>query len=196
MPDESSGHSEEPANQAPEEPKSRRISNKIPRKAAKQIPNKEVPLKSDSEDTIQSEAPPIQPASETTEIEPKPDNTEAGKQESKRNNRRRRGKGKSSSPGQNPDQSHDGKAPALNQDVPEEATDRRESSNPNAQKRPLPTPRKQADPKEIAKKAWKIFLAEVSEEGVALISDNDARELSRRCFRLAELFIEEQSRRS
>ena len=30
---------------------------------------------------------------------------------------------------------------------------------------------------------------------VALIGDNDAKDLSRRCFRLAEIFIEEQTRR-
>ena len=58
-----------------------------------------------------------------------------------------------------------------------------------------PTPRGKVDPETLARKAWKIFLAEVSEEGVALISDQDARELARRCFRLAETFIEEQSRR-
>lgn len=56
-------------------------------------------------------------------------------------------------------------------------------------------PRSKVDPEELAKRAWKIYLAEVSEEGVALIGDADARELSRRCFRLAEIFIEEQSRR-
>lgn len=47
----------------------------------------------------------------------------------------------------------------------------------------------------LSKLAWKIYLAEVSEEGVALIGDNDAKELSRRCFRLAEIFMEEQTRR-
>jgi hypothetical protein len=56
-------------------------------------------------------------------------------------------------------------------------------------------PRNSANPEVLAKKAWKIFLAEVSEEGVALISDHDARELSKRCFRLAEIFIEEQGRK-
>ncbi len=51
------------------------------------------------------------------------------------------------------------------------------------------------DAEQLAKFAWKIYLAEVSEEGVALVGDNDARELSRRCFRLAEIFLEEQARR-
>lgn len=56
-------------------------------------------------------------------------------------------------------------------------------------------PRPKLDGEEVAKKAWKIFLAEVSEEGLALIGDQDARELSRRSFRLAEIFLEEASRR-
>ena len=51
------------------------------------------------------------------------------------------------------------------------------------------------DPEALSKLAWKIYLSEVSEEGVALIGDNDAKELSRRCFRLAEIFLEEQARR-
>lgn len=55
-------------------------------------------------------------------------------------------------------------------------------------------PRPKLDPELVAKKAWKIYLAEVSEEGLALISDQDARELSRRSFRLAEVFLEEAAR--
>lgn len=56
-------------------------------------------------------------------------------------------------------------------------------------------PRHRHDPELLAKYAWKIYLAEVSEEGVALIGDHDAKDLARRCFRLAEFFLEEQSRR-
>ena len=56
-------------------------------------------------------------------------------------------------------------------------------------------PRPKLDAEMISKLAWKIYLAEVSEEGVALIGDNDAKELSRRCFRLAEIFTEEQAKR-
>lgn len=55
-------------------------------------------------------------------------------------------------------------------------------------------PRPKLDPELVAKKAWKIYLAEVSEEGLALISDQDARDLSRRSFRLAEFFLEEAAR--
>lgn len=61
--------------------------------------------------------------------------------------------------------------------------------------RPHPQPRIKLDANAVAKLAWKIYLAEVSEEGVALIGDNDAKELTRRCFRLSEIFLEEQSRR-
>lgn len=63
---------------------------------------------------------------------------------------------------------------------------------PAAQRQPQ---RAKTDPELLTKMAWKIYLAEVSEEGVALIGDADAKDLSRRCFRLAEIFIEEQSRR-
>ncbi|MBB5352001.1 hypothetical protein HNR46_002242 [Haloferula luteola] len=62
------------------------------------------------------------------------------------------------------------------------------------EERTHPPQRPTLDPEQVAKKAWKIFLAEVSEEGLALINDNDARELSRRSFRLAELFLEEASK--
>jgi len=58
-----------------------------------------------------------------------------------------------------------------------------------------PKPSADLDPDKVAKFAWKIFLAEVSEEGLALIGDQDARELSRRSFRLAEVFLEEAERR-
>lgn len=61
--------------------------------------------------------------------------------------------------------------------------------NPQSHNRP---PR--YNPEELAHKAWKIYLAEVSEEGIALINDNDARDIARRCFRLAGIFLDEQSR--
>ncbi len=66
--------------------------------------------------------------------------------------------------------------------------------NPQPQSHPQSTPRSKVDPEILTKMAWKIYLAEVSEEGVALIGDNDAKDLSRRCFRLAEIFVEEQLR--
>lgn len=56
-------------------------------------------------------------------------------------------------------------------------------------------PRPKLDPEKVAKHAWKIYLSEVCEEGLALIGDSDARELSRRSFRMAEIFLEEEARR-
>jgi hypothetical protein len=65
-----------------------------------------------------------------------------------------------------------------------------------AQPQPQQAPRVSLDLEEVSKMAWKIFLSEVSEEGLALIGDNDARDLTRRSFRLAEIFLEEKTRRS
>jgi len=54
---------------------------------------------------------------------------------------------------------------------------------------------KQLDSKKVASRAWKMFLAEVSEEGLALMDDQTAREAARRAFRCAEFFMMEESRR-
>jgi hypothetical protein len=105
----------------------------------------------------------------------------------KRKRRRRKGKGQGNSP----------------QNIGEESTiptvSELKSPEPTQEQRPRPQaqqpPRPKIDPEVMTKMAWKIYLAEVSEEGVALIGDNDAKDLSRRCFRLAEIFIEEQMRR-
>lgn len=70
-------------------------------------------------------------------------------------------------------------------------------SNPNQNPNPnqsLQSPIK-LDVKAIAKKAWKIFLAEVGEEGLALIGDKEAKELTKRSFKLGEIFQEEEQRR-
>jgi hypothetical protein len=69
-----------------------------------------------------------------------------------------------------------------------------EGSHPQ-QARPNPQQRPRPDTGKLAKRAWKIYLAEISEEGVALVGDNDAKELCRRCFRLAEIFLDEEGRR-
>lgn len=94
--------------------------------------------------------------------------------------KRRRRKGKSQT---NDTSNEEVQLAAANDSAPRPA--------PHAQTPPRP----KIDPERLTKMAWKIFLAEISEEGVALIGDNDAKDLSRRCFRLAEIFIEEQSRR-
>ncbi len=120
-------------------------------------------------------------------------------EQAKRKRRRRKGKG-----GQNGQTQ--GQHSAGNDIAHEEVTHSLVSSDaPQPDVQPGPRPqggsapqqqhRTKIDPALLTKMAWKIYLAEVSEEGVALIGDTDAKELSRRCFRLAEIFIEEQSRR-
>ena len=49
------------------------------------------------------------------------------------------------------------------------------------------------DTKLTAKRAWKIFLGEVNEEGLALIGDKDARELAKRSLRVAEIYSREEA---
>lgn len=129
----------------------------------------------------------LEPALEVKNEWPEPEEATAGgpggnpTESAKRKRRRRKGKGAVTS---------------SNAIAPEAAAD--ETSHvqaPAAATPAVPPPRPRVDPALLTKMAWKIFLAEVSEEGVALISDNDAKDLSRRCFRLAEIFVEEQSRR-
>ncbi|MGJ8675930.1 MAG: hypothetical protein ACSHX0_00290 [Akkermansiaceae bacterium] len=47
---------------------------------------------------------------------------------------------------------------------------------------------------QIAKRAWKIFLGEVCEEGLALIADKDAVELAKRSLRIAEIYTLEEAK--
>lgn len=80
-------------------------------------------------------------------------------------------------------------APSSSQPQPQP-----EAAHPSSSMHAAPRPK--LEPEQVAKKAWKIFQSEVGEEGLALIDDHDAREISRRCFRLAEIFLEEAARRS
>jgi hypothetical protein len=117
---------------------------------------------------IKSEVPREEFVAESSPDSPTPSS------EPKRKNRRRRSKNKSK--------------------IENSETHPNEGSVPS-----LPAQQKlrpKLDSARVAKNAWKIYLAEISEEGVALIGDNDARELARRCFRLSELFIEEEDRRA
>ena len=107
----------------------------------------------------------------------------------KRKRRRKKGKGnnaQNAGPQAEPEQ-----APRLADDSVDAPTSPQQAQPP----RPNPSPRPKLDPELLAKFAWKIYLSEVSEEGVALVGDHDAKELTRRCFRLAEIFLEEQARR-
>lgn len=193
MSDESISPAEEPSAEAEPRPKVRRISNKNPKKAAK-------PAKVE---------PPVEQEVPVEEFDSSPPAGDEGKEDKgdspgdqKRKNRRRRGKGKPSQKEGEP--SRDG-SPVSEETVNLADADSRESSQRNDKQgghkeqqnqRPPEKQRSRIDPEKVAKNAWKIFLAEVSEEGVALIGDNDARELARRCFRLSEIFLEEESRRN
>jgi hypothetical protein len=57
-----------------------------------------------------------------------------------------------------------------------------------------PKPRVTVDSKDLAKKAWKIFESEVTEEGLALLDDNGLRDYARSSFNAARLFLEEKER--
>lgn len=69
---------------------------------------------------------------------------------------------------------------------------RRNRDNDNSQQQQAPSPK--VDPDELVRRAWKIYLGEVTEEGLALMDDRTAAEASRRAFRVAELFLMEAAR--
>lgn len=55
---------------------------------------------------------------------------------------------------------------------------------------------KSHDPGDVAQCAWKIYLSEIREEGVSLMDDKSAKELARRCFELATIFLDEEQKQS
>lgn len=181
MPEESNPAPSEPAITEAKEPKARKQAGKSRIKA------EENPTQGEAKEAKPGHSPLAEEEISTGNGKP---------QEGKRPNRRRRGKGKA----QGKDAEKDGKLePSVEkEEQAEQISEKRgqkEIPVPTAQ-RPPQTPRRKVDPDKLAKNAWKIYLAEVSEEGVALIGDNDGRELARRCFRLAEIFLEEEDRRS
>jgi hypothetical protein len=205
-----------PAETTESAPRARRVSTPRPKKAAKTV---EKPAASPDVASESVKAPPSAPAEERNQEpsedqrtasaetgwpEPEAASTGASGQSegAKRKRRRRKGKGQSSAmqSASSPVQEY----PAVPVAEPNGASEQAQVPAPRPQGSPAPpkggppphqAPRPKVDPELLTKMAWKIYLAEVSEEGVALIGDNDAKDLSRRCFRLAEIFIEEQSRR-
>ncbi|NJM36681.1 MAG: hypothetical protein HC845_01725 [Akkermansiaceae bacterium] len=152
---------------------------------------------------IPEQAAHTDPAPSTNSDWPEPEAPSTGGQNnpsesSKRNKRRRRKKGKGN---QANNESQAGSVVGHDeiQSIPfpesKSAEGNQDQQRPPRPHSPQQPQRAKIDPEQLSKMAWKIYLAEVSEEGVALISDGDARDLSRRCFRLAEIFIEEQMRR-
>lgn len=160
--------------------KSTKPAKTIPQESAGAVVDKPVPA-----------YPVFEPSDVPLELAPEVDSAESSgelppQEGSKRKRRRKKGKGGASQVGV---QAVIGESSTK----AGEEVSAAEVGSPPA--RPVQPPRPKLDPESVAKLAWKIYLAEVSEEGVALIGDNDAKELSRRCFRLAEIFVEEQNRR-
>jgi hypothetical protein len=183
-------------------PRARRVAKPRPKKVAA-VNAPQEPAASEYSSipfpSLQKKDQPSEESSQTSNDWPEPETESAGppisqSEAAKRKRRRRKGKGKSGdSPnvtvGPIQEESH----PLVPQEskAPEPPQELRQKPQPS----PGPQPRVKMDPELLTKMAWKIYLAEVSEEGVALIGDQDAKDLSRRCFRLAEIFIEEQTRR-
>ncbi len=186
-------------------PRARRVSTPRPKKVAKtaapeepaaEIPSIPLPTSSAPDREDDSDAP-----SHAGGEWPEPESEAAGGSQSpseggpKRKRRRRKGKGQAAGP-QNGGGSSDENVYTLAIPEPTKSAEAPQARPAQPPQQPQQQPqRSKVDPELLTKMAWKIYLAEVSEEGVALIGDNDAKDLSRRCFRLAEIFIEEQSRR-
>lgn len=72
---------------------------------------------------------------------------------------------------------------------------RRRNRRGNGETSAFPAPSHlRVDTDELVRRAWKIYLGEVTEEGLALMDDRTAAEASRRAFRVAELFLLEAAR--
>ena len=184
-------------------PRARRVSTPGPKKVAKsavpaapadEAPRIALPATDAPEREDDFEAP-LQAGNDWAE----PEGESAGGSQSqsdgpKRKRRRRKGKGQSAGP-QNGGASSNEEVYTIAAPEPVKPAEAPQDQRPRPAPQPHQPPRPKVDPELLTKMAWKIYLAEVSEEGVALIGDNDAKDLSRRCFRLAEIFIEEQTRR-
>ena len=197
-----SSPSPEPSNNpaAGDAPRVRRISNPRPKKTAKpaSVPDAgaeagfvvkapEFPKFPEFPDS----APSAPPRGDWAEPDAASEGTAGPPEHAKRKRRRKKGKGHNP---QLPTPATDEEVFPLGSGEPAEP-----AAAPLAPAGPPPppshAPRVKIDPEVLATRAWKIYLSEVSEEGVALIGDTDAKELARRCFKLAEIFIEEQARR-
>jgi hypothetical protein len=148
-------------------------------------------------------ASPLPEDSDWPEPEPATSGESAVQEGGKRNKRRRkRGKGGGGSQAAPADtdsapvENLQGLSPApVTSPKPSQPPPRPPHAGQGGQPQPSQPSRPKHEPDAMAKLAWKIYLSEVSEEGVALIGDNDAKELARRCFRLAEIFLDEQTKR-
>jgi len=206
--------------ESPAPAKSRRVSNPRPKKTAKKAAAESTPESKAAEPiAAAAEAPVVptpapvreeapvrheSPAREEREereegghrtpwAEPETIQGETGTQGGKRKRRRKKKGGANGIAGA---QHGEAQGPRPQTPSAENAPAQPQQAPRPAQPQPQQAPRVPLDLEEVSKKAWKIFLSEVSEEGLALIGDNDARDLTRRSFRLAEIFLEEKARRT
>lgn len=198
MSEESAPTPEPASNPAAEDaPRVRRISNPRIKKPAKSAPAPIEPAPTAAvEPPATSKFPEFSDTSEEPAPRgdwPEPEAASSGTPSENQKRKRRRKKGKGNSSQQNAAPQADAEqSVSLESGEPSPAPTQPQAQQQRPQQGP---PRPKLDAELLAKFAWKIYLSEVSEEGVALIGDNDAKELSRRCFRLAEIFMEEQARR-
>jgi hypothetical protein len=201
------------AESAPAEPSvpvktARRVSNPRPKKVAKKVAAESAPEPQTVEPAAAAEAPvapaPVPVREETPAANETPAREDSGARThwpepetiqgetagpgGKRKRRRKKKGGANAHP-------NEGQTPRAQVPGSEGASLQAPARPAQPQSTPQPAPRVPFDLEEVSKKAWKIFLSEVSEEGLALIGDNDARDLTRRSFRLAEIFLEEKARR-
>jgi hypothetical protein len=183
-------------------PQVRRISSPRPKKAAKPAPKKDEAKVSSAPSFPVFDSSPPTPAPEESPASddwPEPEAASPGASAPSENakRKRRRKKGKNGNQSQNATAPGDLESAPQSPDEPAESAPAPQPQHPQGQaQRPShQAQRPKLDSELLARFAWKIFLSEVSEEGVALVGDNDAKDLSRRCFRLAEIFLEEQARR-
>lgn len=163
-----------------------------------------------SEESLSPEAQDELPSSPAGASSPKPDGKPQDKEE-----KRLEGRKDDSSDSKSPEKS--GQRPAVKRDIRgNKKTSAKKAAKPQennktdkeAQADDSKSPRRgrgrqgksptagahiQLDDQQVAKRAWKIFLGEVGEEGLALITDNDARELARRSLKIAELYSREEA---
>lgn len=187
-------------------PRVRRISNPRPKKVTKaEEPEVEAPpvaeMVSIPFPTARKIVAPVEAPQPVGNDWPEPEEVSMGDaatqtESAKRKRRRRKGKGQSNNLQNGAEPGHEElHVPASPEPKSSESAQEQRPRPPIANHLQPQPQRLKIDPELLTKMAWKIYLAEVSEEGVALIGDNDAKDLSRRCFRLAEIFIEEQGRR-
>jgi len=219
MPEESS--SPAPQDEAPRKKSPAKSTKPAKKKAAdKAAPAekaKRTPRAEESEQPAKPDKGESSPKSEKAAKPDRPEKVEATSRDSESNDSRpdikrgvrgtkktasKKSAGKKSA--ESPDQQEGQPAPSNNKEAGDRNQDdaqrkqarrgRNRNRNQNRQDQPQQEESKvKLDAKKVAKRAWKIFLGEVTEEGLALVADKEARELARRSLRVAEIYSHEEA---